>query len=83
VSAEGQLEALQAMLDAGADVNLRDRTGVTPLGHAKKVLAAALLEEEVLMAFDPEADRAPGMEWSSRKLAEAVVALLAAAGAKE
>jgi ankyrin repeat protein len=83
VSAKGQLEAMQVMIDRGADVNLRDRRGVSPFGHARKMLAEALLEEEVIVALHPEADRAPAMEWNSRKLAEAVVALLVAAGAKE
>jgi hypothetical protein len=81
VCAADQLEALQAMIDAGADVNLRDRAGVSPLGHAKKVLAEALLEEEVRLAFHPGTDLLFGREWNSRRLAEAVVALLAAAGA--
>jgi hypothetical protein len=83
VTAADQLEAMRAMIDAGAEVNLRDRAGISPLGHAKKVLAQALLEEEVILAFNPEADLTLGMEWNSQRLAGAVVALLAAAGAIE
>lgn len=83
VSAQGQLEAIQSLIHAGADVNLRDRAGVSPLGHAKKVLATELLDEEVVCAFNPQADRSSGMDWSSRTLAEAVVKLLTAAEAVE
>jgi hypothetical protein len=81
--ADGQLEAMRAMIDAGADVNLRDRAGISPLGHAKGGLAKAPLEEEVILAFKPEADLTLGMEWNSRSLAEAVAALLSTAGAIE
>jgi hypothetical protein len=83
VSADGQIEAVHAMIDAGGEVNLRDRAGISPVGHAKKVLAQALLEEEVILAFNPEADLTLGMEWNSRRLAEVIVGLLAAAGAIE
>ena len=83
VNANGQLEAMQAMIDAGAMVNFRDRAGISPLGHAKQVLAKTLLEEEVILAFNPEADRTLGMDWNDRSLADAVVNLLTAAGANE
>jgi hypothetical protein len=83
VGADGQLEAMRALIDAGADVNLRDRGGISPLGHTKRGLAEALLEEEVTLAFNPGADLLLGMEWNGRLLAETVVALLSAAGAIE
>jgi hypothetical protein len=83
VSAADQIEAMQTLINAGADVNLRDRAGITPLGHAKKVLAEALLEEEVMLAFNPVADRTPSSDWDRRKLAEAIVGLLTSAGAVE
>jgi ankyrin repeat protein len=83
IDAQRQLDALQVLLDAGADVNLRDCAGVSPSGHARKVLAAALLDEEVIRAFEPAARPTTDLEWTPRKMAEAIVALLAARGANE
>ncbi len=83
VGADGQLEAIQAMIDAGAGVNLKDRAEVSPLSHARKIYAEACLEEEVILQFNPAADLTFGMEWNRRRLAEAVVDLLVSSGAFE
>ena len=83
VSADGQLDAMQVLIDAGADVNLIDFAGVSPLGHATTMLAAAILEEEVIRAFNPEANLTVGSDWNRRKLAEAFVSLLVIAGARD
>jgi len=83
VSAEGQLEAIQALIDGGADVNLRDRAGISPLGHAKQVLAKVVLDEEVALAFNPQALATRSNEWNDLKLSEAVVTTLTAAQASE
>jgi hypothetical protein len=81
INAQDHLDAIQALIDAGAALNLRDRAGISPLGHARKMLANALLDDDVTLAFHPGADLTLEREWNGRKLAEAVVALLAAAGA--
>jgi len=83
VNAGSQLNALHALINGGADVNLKDFSGVSPLGHAKKMLAAALLEEEVILAFNPEANMKESGDWNSPQLAEAVVSLLVTVGAHE
>lgn len=83
IDTQRQMNALQALLDAGADVNQRDHAGVSPLGHARKALAAVRLEEEVIQAQDGSAGTVLDGEWTPRKMAESVVALLAAHGAHE
>jgi hypothetical protein len=82
VVAEGQLGAIRALIAAGADANRPDRQGVTPLEHARRALARVQLEEEVARAFDPEAELSFGLEWDDRRLAEAIMGLLAAAAPK-
>src|SRR5262245_25817897 len=81
--AEGNLEAMRAMIAEGADVNHRDLRGITPMGHARGVLTQVELEEEVIRAFNPDADLTRGREWDDRRLAEAVVKLVASAGGRE
>jgi Ankyrin repeats (3 copies) len=76
VGAEDHLRALRRLLAAGADVKRPDREGVAPLEHANRVLARALLEEEVLRAFNPEADLSLGLEWNDKRLAEEVLRLV-------
>jgi|GEM_PF-2368585 len=82
-NAKGELEALQTLIDGGADVNLRDRQGVSPLGHAKKMVARVLLDEEVIQAFRPCFATTRGAMPDELKSAEAIVTLLIAAGARE
>jgi hypothetical protein len=83
VNAEQQLEALRALLAARAAINHRDHEGITPLGHARRVLARVQLQEEVCRAFNPDHDPSRGREWDDRRMAEAVVNLIAAAGGRE
>jgi hypothetical protein len=83
VSARDVLEAVRELLKFGADTNAHDRAGMSPLIHARRVLAGADLELEVLRAFNPTACRLPLSGWDERRLARAVIALLAGAGAKE
>ena len=37
-------ETVRALVEAGADVNIADRQGVTPLGHARSRGYAAIVE---------------------------------------
>ena len=70
------------LIAAGADVNRRDREGVTPLRHARRVLARRALEQEVIRASNPDADFARGLDWDARRLAETVVGLIESAGGR-
>jgi hypothetical protein len=70
------LRALRRLLKAGADVNRADREGITPLGHAERVLGRVRLEDEVLRAFYPDADTRLGRDWDDLRLAEEVIRLL-------
>jgi hypothetical protein len=72
------------MLAAGADVNIRDREGVTPLGHARRVLRRVELEQEVVRAFHPETPRkkGPGLCELEMRMARSIVELIAAAGGR-
>jgi hypothetical protein len=83
VGAERQLEAIQALLDAGIDVNQRDRNGITPLGHAQRALREAELEQEVCRAFNPDWEVPDRLPWDDRRLAEEVVNRVGAAGGFE
>jgi hypothetical protein len=76
---EAQLEAMRALIGAGADVERADRDGITPLEHARRVLARVDLDEEVAAAFDPDADFGLSCEQHDRQMAEAVVDLLVSA----
>jgi hypothetical protein len=77
------LRALRRLLKAGADVNRADREGITPLGHAERVLARVQIEGEVLRAFHPDADTRFGRDWDDRRLAEEVIRLLRSSGERE
>jgi hypothetical protein len=80
---ENQFESMQTLIGAGGDVNRRDVAGLTPLGHAQQVLGRVRLDEEVLRAFNPNVDLSFGSEWNPRRIAEAVVNLIASAGGRE
>jgi hypothetical protein len=82
VAADNQIEAMRVLCAAGADVNHRDHSGISPLGHARRVLARVALEEQVNRAFHPDFDLSLGMEWDDRRMAEAVCSLLVSAGAR-
>jgi ankyrin repeat protein len=73
ILANEYLRSLRFLLARGADVNQRDREGVTPLEHAEKALARVRLEEEVLRAFNPNAEPFQVFEWSEKQLAEEVL----------
>jgi hypothetical protein len=45
-----QLQVIRMLIDAGADLNCRDHEGITPLGHAQRVLERTRLEKEVIQA---------------------------------
>ena len=79
---ERVLSAMRELLEAGADVNRCDGTGVTPLGHARQALARVELEVEVFQVFNPQADAAIRYRSAAVRLAETIVSLLAAAGAR-
>lgn len=83
LSADQEMVAIRALIDAGADVNLSDHDGVPPLGHAKNMLAAAILEEEVALAFYPNRKPRVDGRWDRLQQAEEIVRLLTAAGAHE
>jgi ankyrin repeat protein len=51
VRAKRQLQAIQELLSAGANVSLSDGQGLTPLDHARRVLARVDLSNEVMQAF--------------------------------
>jgi hypothetical protein len=80
VAAEGHLEAIRLLLAAGADVHRRDREGIAPIEHARRVLAGVHLQDEVRLAFNPDYEPPPEIEWDERRVAEAVCALLGSAG---
>jgi hypothetical protein len=83
VHGERHLEAMQALIAAGAALNCRDRTGATPLGHARRVLARVRLQDEVLQAFHPEAPVQRPLDWDDRRMAEAVLQLIISAGGED
>ncbi|MDY3562994.1 hypothetical protein R5W23_004477 [Gemmata sp. JC673] len=70
--------ALRLLLAAGADANRPDREGVTPLGHARRVLDRVRLEDEVLGAFASAAGRPFDGGRGDRRVAEEVLRLLGA-----
>src|SRR5262249_18725945 len=79
VDPDRYLRALRLLLTAGADTTRRDREGRTPVDHAQGVLDRALLEEQVVRAFDPKADPSRGRPWNERWLAEEVLRLVRSA----
>jgi hypothetical protein len=83
IRAQDALETVRELLKAGADVNRRDRTSVTPLGHARRGLVGAELELEVLRVFNPGMKPRGYAGWDECRLAHAVITLLTTAGAKE
>ena len=82
VTAENGLEAMR-LLALPTVVNKRDKEGTTPLGHARRMLARAELEEEVRRAFNPQFDLSLVVEWTDRRLADAVCDLILSAGGHE
>lgn len=83
LQAERQLEAMRTLIDAGADVDRRDHEGVTALGHARRAVVRVRLEEEVIQAFHEGAGLALGLDRRERRMAEAVVNVIASAGGRE
>ena len=51
---EGQSEILQALLTSGANVEAKDRAGMTPLAMAAEAGHAFIMEELLLANADPE-----------------------------
>lgn len=83
VSEEQQLESLKFLIDAGTDVNLKDRKGLPPLSHAKAMVAKVLLDEEVRWAFRPQGAPPADTKSGDLKLAETIVAMLIGSGAHD
>lgn len=77
---EEHLQVMHRLLTAGADPNAADNAGVTPLGHAQRVLDQLRLEEDVRRVFNPNVDPAFGRDRSERQLAEDIVRILREAG---
>ena len=78
-----ELKSLRLLISAGADVNAPDRSGIRPLAHAKKVLAEASLEEEIIQELHPDRALNRRHRWSLRKMAAAFVTILKNAGAHD
>jgi ankyrin repeat protein len=74
------LEALQVLLDAGANVNQPDCEGVTPLEHARRALAQAEVEADVVHAIHRKDDPSPRPMSSDERLAASIVDLIASVG---
>ncbi len=51
IGAKSLLNSIRALLAAGADVGLLDKQGLSPIDHARRVLARVDLEKECLQAF--------------------------------
>jgi hypothetical protein len=80
---EARLEALRILIEAGADVSRPDRRGITPMGHARGVLARVQLVEEVSRAFAGDKGSSRGESRDDQRMAEAVVELITLAGGRE
>jgi hypothetical protein len=81
--AAARLEALRTLIEAGAGVNRPDGRGVTPMGHARGVLARVQLEEEVRRAFAGDRGSSRVESRDDQRMAEAVVELITMAGGRE
>lgn len=79
---DGILDSIQAMIDAGANVNRKDCMGISPLGHAKKILVL-LTEKKANQASNLNQSPVKEQISSQREFSTAVVKLLVAAGAME
>lgn len=75
------LDAVKTLIDAATELNRRDREGITPLGHAKRVFVRLALKEEVFQEFHPERDFKYKAE--EHHLAKSIIDLIAAAGGYE
>jgi hypothetical protein len=76
------LRTMHVVLAAGADPNAADDNGVTPLGHAQRLLDQHQLEEDVLRAFNPGADRPRVSGWSERRIAGEMARVIRDAGGR-
>ncbi|MBN9117929.1 MAG: ankyrin repeat domain-containing protein [Planctomycetes bacterium] len=76
------LRTMHMVLAAGADPNAPDNEGVTPLGHAQRLIERHRLEEDVRCAFDPKAGRARVGGWSERRIAEEMARIIEEAGGR-
>ncbi|HEX4613544.1 MAG TPA: hypothetical protein VH092_35505, partial [Urbifossiella sp.] len=56
--------------------------GIPPLGQAQRVIDQLRLEEDVLRAFDPNANLAFGRDRSERQLAEDIARAIREAGGR-
>ena len=77
------LKTIDLLLDAGASVNQRNRQGLTPLGHAKRMLARAQTQRDVGRAFSVNAPQPDPLASKTLNLAHQVVDRLVRAGAQD
>lgn len=77
------LRSLHLVLAAGADPSTADADGDIPLGHARRLIEQLQLEEDVLRAFNPGADRPDDGEGSARRIAEAMARVIRDVGGRE
>jgi hypothetical protein len=76
------LRSMQMVLAAGADPSAADSNGITPLGHAQRLIEQHQLEEDVRQEFNPGWNRLDVSEWSTRRIAEEMARVIRDAGGR-
>jgi hypothetical protein len=76
------LRSMHMVLAAGADPNTADNSGVTPLGHAQRLLDQHQLEEDVGRALHPGENRPRVSGWSERRIVEEMARIIRDAGGR-